>query len=105
MLYWQLMTLQEAQSRWFRRAERWRVRFADLGLESLLGAFGEALRPLGPLAAQVLWVAQPTLGVLGGSLSEEAGTLADLLHDPAALDHLLMHLAEETPGSEHARKS
>lgn len=98
------MTLQEAQSRWFRRAGRWRARFADLGLESQFEVLGEVLRPLGPLAAQMLWVVQPTLGIFDGDLSKEAGALADLLHDPTALDQLLSHVAADAPEGDYARR-
>lgn len=34
-------------------------------LGPLLGALLEGLRPLGPVAAQLVWLGQPLLGVLG----------------------------------------
>ena len=90
-----MMVLDDAHERWRRRAGAWRARLADLGLDGLLVSLAQAARPLGPLAAQVLWVAQPTLDLFGGDLSREAGALADLLDDPAALDHLLTQLVAD----------
>ncbi len=82
-------------SRWAERATRWHRRLAELGLDGLLVALGQALRPVGPLAAQVLWVAQPTLSIFSTSLSRDTGALADLLYDPMALDDLLSQLTLE----------
>jgi hypothetical protein len=90
----------EGYKRWLERAETWRNQLADIGLDGLVASLAEAVRPLGPLAAQVLWVAQPTLGALDRTLSQEAGVLADLLHDPAALDNLLTQLTADVSGTE-----
>lgn len=87
-----MMISDEGHERWIRRARTWQDRLADLGLESLIDALANVARPLAPLAAQVLWVAQPALGALHGGLSQEAGDLAELLHDPAALDRLMAQL-------------
>ena len=87
------MERNEGLTRWTERAAQWRARLADLGLDGLLEALAPVARPLGPLAAQILWVAPPTLGVVSGTISQEAGALASLLDDPAALDRLLSQLA------------
>jgi hypothetical protein len=94
------MTRDAAYDRWVQRADTLRDRLADLGLERLLVSLAQVARPLGPLAAQVLWVAQPTLSTFEGTLSQEAGALANLLDDPMALDHLLTQLAAGTRETE-----
>ncbi len=40
----------------------------------------DALEPLGPVGAQLLWVAQPVAGIIGGR--EIVGKLARTLEDP-----------------------
>lgn len=89
------MTRDETYQRWIQRTDALRARLADVGLEGLLVSLAQVVRPLGPLAAQVLWMAQPTLGTLEGTLSQEAGALANLLDDPMALDHLLAQLTAD----------
>lgn len=83
------MNREKEYDRWVGHALNWRERAAEVGLDGLLSALAQVMRPLGPLAAQVLWVAQPTLGMFSGELSEDANALANLLDDPATLDRLL----------------
>ena len=78
--------------RWLERVTNWQEQVADIGLDGLLTALVQTARPLGPLAAQLLWVAQPTLNVFSTHVSDDAGSLASLLEDPLALDELLAHL-------------
>lgn len=60
------------------------------GLGDALRLVLDALEPIGPLGAQVLWVAQPLAGVFGWR--DVVGNLAETLEDPqqlAAVRHLL----------------
>lgn len=62
--------------------DTWHARLADAGLDSIVAPLTEVLRPLGPVAAQLLWVMQPTFGLFGYAQAVDA--LADLLDDPEA---------------------
>lgn len=53
----------------------------------------QAGRPLLLVAGQLLWVAQPALGLLG--TGRQAGQLAQLLEKPGAADLLLTFLEED----------
>jgi len=59
-------------------AERWSQRLEAAGLGGLWGAMRVGLKPLGPLAAQLIWFAQPGLALFGQS--GPAGDLAALLN-------------------------
>ena len=59
-------------------AERWSHRLEDAGLGGLWGALRDGLKPLAPLAAQLIWFAQPGLALFGQS--DPAGELAALLN-------------------------
>jgi hypothetical protein len=61
-------------------------------LDGLVGALLEAVEPLGPLGAQVLWVAQPTLGLWVPR--EEIATLAQRLEAPGGVAWLREQLIE-----------
>jgi hypothetical protein len=89
------MDHQESLDCWTQRVAQWRRRLSDLGLDGLLVALAPIARPLGPLAAQVLWMAQPTLRLVGGAVSEETGMLASILDDPITLERLL---SQPAPG-------
>ncbi len=78
--------------RWLTRVEQWQHRAADAGLLGVMTAIQEGLRPLAPLAAQLLWVAQPTFRLFGETDAIEA--LAALLNDPAQCE------AETAPHSD-----
>lgn len=62
--------------RWLDLAGRVKVLLADAGLEGLAEAFSMALHPLGVLAVNVLWIAEPMFG-------EPVSALAGLLDDEA----------------------
>ena len=66
---------------WERRLTDWSKRLHAAHLGGLVGALLDAAEPLGPLGAQVLWVAQPTLGLL--LPREEIASLARLLEAPS----------------------
>ena len=82
--YTEAMSNQGTGSRqqWLQRAAAWEQRASDVGLSGVYTSLREALTPLGPVAAQLLWVAQPTFELLGESNS--IGALADLLEHPSA---------------------
>ena len=64
----------------------------DRGLGSTALIALEAGRPLAFLVGQLLWVLQPTIGLLvpGEGLAQ----IAAILEDPEAVDHLIAHLSE-----------
>jgi hypothetical protein len=68
----------QADTRREQIAERWNKRLEAAGLGGLWGAVRDGLKPLGPLAAQLIWFAQPGLGLFGQS--GPAGDLAALLN-------------------------
>lgn len=53
----------------------------------------QAGQPLMFVAGQLLWIAQPALGLLGSG--KQAGQLAQLLEKPGAADLLLAFLEED----------
>ncbi|MBL8117928.1 MAG: hypothetical protein J0L63_20015 [Anaerolineae bacterium] len=62
------------------------------GLGGVLNTALDILEPLGPLGAQLIWVAQP---VLGGWLGRETlGELAEMLESPERMDSLRRYLDE-----------
>ncbi len=65
---------------------RWAARLRRLGLADLSLLALDGLRPLGALAGQLLWAAQPTLGLFVDS--GEIGTLAEVLERPEGVDML-----------------
>jgi hypothetical protein len=68
------------QERWLTLARNWRQRAEEAGLGDVSSAVMEALQPLAPLAAQVLWVAQPTFSLIGRGAA--VGALAEMLESP-----------------------
>lgn len=52
----------------------------------------DALEPLGPLGAQILWVLQPALGIFG--FSEAVRDLAQALEEPQGIAALRAQLDE-----------
>lgn len=73
--------------------QRWVERLEAAGLGGLWGALHEGLKPLGPLAAQLIWFAQPGLALFGQS--DPAGELAALLNGDLA----------SSPGGDTARSA
>lgn len=64
----------------------WIVAARARGWHETLLTVLDLLEPLGPLAAQVMWVMQPAASIFGGS--PIAAQLAQALEDPAALAEL-----------------
>ena len=77
---------------WDQRLARWSRRLHAAHLDGLVGALLEAAEPLGPLGAQVLWVAQPTLGLWVPR--EEITALAQRLERPGGVAWLREQLIE-----------
>jgi hypothetical protein len=65
---------------WLDLSRRWEAQLTDLRLDGLARALTDGLRPLGPAAAHLLWIAQPLLGITGHGAA--VGGLADLLYEP-----------------------
>ncbi len=51
----------------------------------------DVLEPLGPLGAQMLWIAQPAARVIGG-WGEALGALAQALEEPGGIERLRQEL-------------
>jgi hypothetical protein len=66
-----------------RRLSGWSVRLKAAGLGDVVGTMLDVAQPLGPLGAQLLWVAQPALGLL--MPRDEIDGLARVLDDPAGV--------------------
>jgi len=78
--------------RWAARLARWSGHLHAAHLAGLVEVLLDAAEPLGPLGAQVLWVAQPTLGLLVPR--DEIAALARLLEAPAGVAWLRAQLLE-----------
>lgn len=63
------------------------------GLGRALSVLLDALEPLGPLGAQILWVAQPVSGLFGAS--KAVGELADALEQPGGIEDLRRRLHDD----------
>ena len=79
------------------RAIRWSSKLRGSGLGSLAGVLLDVLEPLGPLGAQLLWMAQPALSLVTSTSREDVNGLAQLLEDSAGIAWLRSELGE--PGS------
>ncbi len=81
------------RTRWESRLSNWRVRLRAWGLDGLVAALLEAFEPLSPLGAQVLYVAQPTLGLFVSR--DSVGQWARLLEDPSNMVWLRERLTQD----------
>jgi len=68
---------------WSARLARWSARLHAARLDGLIGALLDAVEPFGPVGAQMLWVAQPTLRLLVPH--DEITALAHLLEAPGGV--------------------
>ena len=75
----------------------WAERLRALGLGEVAALLCNAVRPLAPIGAGLLWIAQPALGMFVEK--DRVGRLAGLLEDPDALARLGEQLAGEEPDS------
>lgn len=85
--------LSETES-WAIRLASWSKRLHTARLDGLVGVLLDVTEPLSPLGAQILWIAQPTLGLLVPR--EEIATLARLLEKPEGM----AWVREQLTGSE-----
>ncbi len=85
------VALSPAAERWAPRLARWSRRLHAARLDGFVGAVLEVIEPLGPLGAHVLWVAQPTLGMLVPR--EVVDDLAHVLDEPGGVAWLREQLS------------
>jgi hypothetical protein len=80
---------------------RWSLRLRAAHLDGMIGTLLDAAEPLGPLGAQVLWVAQPTFGLFGRR--DDIASLARLLETPEGWAWLRDQLAGPDGEREHGQ--
>lgn len=78
--------------RWAGRLARWSKRLHAAHLGELVEVLLEVAEPLGPLGAQMLWIAEPTLGLLVPR--DDVASLARLLEAPGGVGWLREQLVE-----------
>ena len=83
---------------WSERFIRWGQRLRAAHLDGIVGALLDAAEPLGPFGAQLLWVAQPTLGLFVPD--REIDSLAHWLDQPGGIARLRAHLVESEEKTE-----
>ena len=64
------------------------------GLGGTFAVFLDIIEPLGPLGAQILWVAQPTLRVFG--TGETLDHVAQALEEPGGIERIRSLLNDDT---------
>jgi hypothetical protein len=64
----------------------WIKQIKARGLGGAFGVLLDIIEPMGPLGAQILWVAQPTLRVFGAG--ETLGHMAQALEEPGGIERL-----------------
>ena len=62
------------------------------GLAGPLSVLLDVLEPLGPLGAQMLWIAQPASGLLGAA--DAVQSLAEALESPGGVERLRHRLED-----------
>ncbi len=90
---------QPLDTAWMLRLSRWSRRLHRAHLDAFAGALLDAAEPLGPLGAQLLWIAQPTLGLFAPR--DAVASLARLLEAPGGLVWLREQLVGPDGRSEH----
>lgn len=89
-------TVPPSPEHWARRLARWSQRLRVARLDGLAGALLDAAEPLGPLGAQVLWIAQPALGLFVPR--SEIDALARVLDQPGGIAWLREQLTGPDDG-------
>jgi len=64
----------------------WIKQIKERGLGGAFAVFLDIIEPLGPLGAQILWVAQPTMRVFGAA--ETLGQVAQALEEPGGIERI-----------------
>lgn len=73
----------------------WLAQVKGRDLDGALDLALNALAPLGPLGAQLLYVAQPLLGMIGGSMWRDAAAgIAEALEAPGGVEALKAQLED-----------
>lgn len=90
------------QTHWVALAERWQSRLASVGLGGIAEVVSQALKPLAPFAAQLLWFAQPGFALLG--YSDALHSLAELLDAPQQHSESLPFAVDSSQTDEHGSK-
>jgi hypothetical protein len=73
----------------------WIIRAKARGFDGALAMLCDALAPLGPLGAQILWVMQPLSGWFGWR--DAVGGLAEALEEPDGIERLRQRLEADLP--------
>lgn len=71
----------------------WRERLQHMGLLDFAGLLLDVAEPLSPIGAQLLWVAQPALGLMVAP--EKVASWAEMLEDPQQIARLREQLERE----------
>jgi hypothetical protein len=80
------------------RLKRWSARLHSAGLDGLVDTLLGVATPLGPLSAQLLWIAQPTLSLVVPA--QDIDDLARLLDAPSGVKWLRETLFDSESGSD-----
>lgn len=77
-------------------ADDWVTQVKARGLAGAFNVALDALEPFGPLGAQILWVAQPLIGVFGGEDTRNAiNDIAAALETPGGIAHIREQLKQD----------
>jgi len=90
----------DVRERLEQRLKRWAERVQGTGLGGVLGPLLGAASPLSILGAQLLWVAQPALGLLAPR--DEIEALAQILSEPEGVVWLRQTLTGHADDDESA---
>jgi hypothetical protein len=72
----------------------WIKQIKARGLDGVFGVLLDIIEPLGPLGAQILWVAQPTVRIFGAD--EILGHVAQALEEPGGIEQIRSLLNDDT---------
>lgn len=77
-------------------AENWLAPIKTRGWQSAMHTLLNVIEPIGPLAAQMLWVLQPVATLLGGDALVKG--LAQALDEPGGIEDLRKQLDDDAYG-------
>ncbi len=87
----QYANLPDDLDRWVPRLRHWAGRLRALRLDGAAGVLLDVAEPLGPIGAQLLWVAQPALSWVAPR--DEIAALARLIEAPGGVAWMREQLA------------